>query len=205
MIDQLPQYKCHKVVRAAKIVGFDKMPDRGTRYRDVAIRLEGQDEPVVVDEHWIDRHTPLAGGYLVIYEDGYKSYSPLDVFEAGYTPLNDQAPPPEPPSPAQRAFVSNHFVDNDGNDAGGTTFGRGFAIGWQHGPLGRGEDRKEPNGAFVDDVIMSAADRIRFYQESRFACEDNQEALDHLQAALSCLQRRTADREARGVEGVNEQ
>ena len=45
--------------------------------------------------------------------------------------------------------TSNHFSDGNGNPAGGTTYGNGFAIGWQNGPLGRGPDRIEPNGAFV--------------------------------------------------------
>jgi hypothetical protein len=32
--------------------------------------------------------------------------------------------------------IANHFSDADGNPAGGTTFGQGFCIGWQNGPLG---------------------------------------------------------------------
>lgn len=100
---------------------------------------------------------------------------------------------------------SSHFSDANGNPAGGTTFGNGFAIGWQNGPLGRGEERKEPNGAFVEDVIQAAADRIRHYQQSRFACEDNAVALTHLELALMALSRRTASREDRGVEGTHEE
>lgn len=34
-------------------------------------------------------------------------------------------------------FKATHFQDPNGNPAGGTTFGNGFAIGWQNGPLGR--------------------------------------------------------------------
>ena len=100
-------------------------------------------------------------------------------------------------------FTSNQFSDADGNPAGGTTYGPGFAIGWQNGPLGRDGDRQEPNGAFVETVIKAAADRIEFYQRSKFASADNQEALDHLNSALAALHRRTAEREARQVEGTH--
>lgn len=35
---------------------------------------------------WEVRYKPVVGGYYVVYEpDGYASFSPADVFEAGYT------------------------------------------------------------------------------------------------------------------------
>lgn len=108
---------------------------------------------------------------------------------------------------------SEHWSDESGNPAGGNTFGQGFAIGWQHGPLGRHVDgpdgcvtgctRKEQNGAFVEDVIEAAADRIRYYQKSKFACGPNERALQHLEAALYELNSRTQVREARQVEGTH--
>ena len=114
---------------------------------------------------------------------------------------------------------AEHWNDANGNPEGGTTFGNGFAIGWQHGPLGRhtadcGTDRAEfkcspdcsrhdPNGAFVEDVIEAAADRIRYYQSSKFASDYNANALFHLENALSALYQRTKDREAKGVEGTH--
>lgn len=102
-------------------------------------------------------------------------------------------------------FESSHFTDA-ANDApeGGQTFGPGFTIAWQRGPLGRGVDRQPQNGAFVEDVIGAAADRIEYYQGSRFACDDNAEALQHLRLALAALNRRTAAREARQVEGTHD-
>ena len=100
-------------------------------------------------------------------------------------------------------FKSNHFADSEGNPSGGTTFGQGFAIGWQNGPLGRGADRKEPNGAFVEDIIAAARDRLEFYQSSKFACEANETAIEHLAAALGVLNARTAERERRAVEGTH--
>jgi hypothetical protein len=100
-------------------------------------------------------------------------------------------------------FKSQHWADPDGNPAGGSTYGTGFAISWQNGPLGRDPERKEPNGAFVEDVIAAAADRIDYYQQSRFACEANASALLFLRSALQALNTRTADREQRGVEGTH--
>lgn len=101
-------------------------------------------------------------------------------------------------------ITSNHFTDSEGNPAGGTTYGNGFTIGWQNGPLGRGEDRQPPNGAFVEDVIQAAIDRIEFYQRSKFACERNEATLKYLGLALESQRSRTADREDRKVEGTHE-
>lgn len=99
---------------------------------------------------------------------------------------------------------SHHFSDSEGRPCGGTTYGRGFAISWQNGSLGRGEGREEPNGAFVEDVIKAAIGRLHYYQQSPFACAENAAAFDHLCLALACLERRTREREARGVEGTHE-
>ncbi len=103
---------------------------------------------------------------------------------------------------AAQGFFSEHWSDDNGNPAGGCTSGRGFVVSWQNGPLGRGNDRR-PNGAFVEDVIAAAEDRIEFYQSSKFACDYNAEAIDHLRKAIDALQRRTRDRKAKGVEGTH--
>ncbi len=94
-------------------------------------------------------------------------------------------------------------VDGDGNPAGGTVHGVGLAIKWQKGPLGRGAERLEPNGAFVEGVIMAALQRLQHYQGSKFACAENDKAIAGLSAALEALDSRTAKREARGVEGTH--
>lgn len=100
---------------------------------------------------------------------------------------------------------SVHWVDAQGNPAGGSTFGNGFAISWQNGPLGRGAERRKPNGAFVEDVIAAAIHRLEFYQAGKFACTANARALASLQDAAKVLAERTKDREARGVEGINKE
>ncbi len=100
-------------------------------------------------------------------------------------------------------FTSQHWNDASGAPAGGTSFGAGLCVSWQNGPLGRGEDRKAPNGAFVETVIAVAKDRLAYYQSTRFASEFNAEAIRHLEAALAALNARTANREARAVEGTH--
>lgn len=99
---------------------------------------------------------------------------------------------------------SSQFSDESGAPEGGVTQSTGLLVSWQRGPLGRGEERKEPNGAFVETVIAAAIDRLEFYQRSRFNCEENAKALDHLNEALAVLSSRTREREARGVEGTHE-
>lgn len=103
----------------------------------------------------------------------------------------------------KQGFFEQHFTDERGRPMGGVSSGRGFTIAWQHGPLGRGPERREPNGAFVEDVIGAAVGRIEFYQGSEFRCDENAMALEYLRRALAILEARTAQREARGVEGTH--
>lgn len=110
-----------------------------------------------------------------------------------------------PPTERLPATMNSYqFSDAEGNPEGGQTFGRGFTIAWQRGPLGRGEQRQEPNGAFVEDIIRAALDRLEFYQEGKFNCQENATAIQHLKAALASLESRTARREAAGTEGTHE-
>lgn len=105
-------------------------------------------------------------------------------------------------------------VDHHGNPAGGTVKGTGLSVRWQDGPLrvpiqpAVGDSRlgsvPSRNGAFVEDVIDAAITRLRFYQSSKFACEENEIALDLLMAARGQLDERTKARLARGVEGTHE-
>lgn len=100
-------------------------------------------------------------------------------------------------------FDSAHFYDANGNPAGGQSFAVGISINWQNGPLCVDGTRKEPNGAFVETVLAIARDRLKFYQQGKFNCEKNTLAIDAINEALRHLNERTADREARGVEGTH--
>ena len=101
--------------------------------------------------------------------------------------------------------VSNE-VDENGNPAGGYAKGVGMEINWQNGPLGRGDGRKSPNGAFVETVLAAVTQRIEFYQTAqnkRFACRENAIAITKIEEALMWLDSRTKAREARLVEGTH--
>lgn len=106
----------------------------------------------------------------------------------------------------KQRLVQDQKLDGNGNPAGGVTVGVGINITWQDGPLGRGSDRKEPNGAFVESVVQAAIGRLEFYQRAnigKFACRENAIALTHLETALMWLEKRTRDREERDVEGTH--
>lgn len=100
-------------------------------------------------------------------------------------------------------IVESHQNDDQGRPAGGTSSATGIAVQWQDGPLGRGEERVPANGAFVEDVVAIAIGRIRFYQVSEFACDENARALEHLEAAARDLDSRTQRRESEGTEGTH--
>lgn len=98
-----------------------------------------------------------------------------------------------------------HDFDEAGNPSGGQTTGKGFVINWQQGPLvTESGERREPNGAFVEDVIAACVGRIQHYQNSKFECRENALAITKLEEALHWLDHRARDREARGVEGTHE-
>lgn len=106
----------------------------------------------------------------------------------------------------RQGFDSQNLVDERGFPAGGFVRGTGIRIDWQNGPLGRGPDRKPPNGAFVEDVIAAALQRLEFYQEANgqaFSCKENALAIAHLHAALRELDSRTQRREADQTEGTH--
>lgn len=104
----------------------------------------------------------------------------------------------------QAPFFAEHWIDENANPEGGTSWGNGFCISWQHGPLGEYDTpgRKMPNGAFVETVTAAVVDRIKFYQQY-FPCQENAEALDYLAHALEALNRRTNRRIKEGVEGTH--
>ncbi len=100
-------------------------------------------------------------------------------------------------------IIHTHKFNDEGNPTGGSAIGTGIEINWQDGPLGRGSDRLEPNGAFVEGVIESAIGRLEFFQESKFKCRENALAITKLEEALHWLDHRTSSREKREVEGTH--
>lgn len=58
------------------------------------------------------------------------------------------------------------------------------------------------NGCQVDTIIEAARHILQGFQ-AKFPCHENDAAISHLDSALDWLERRTADREARDVEGTS--
>lgn len=81
---KLAEYKCHKTVQAGMIVDFD-LNEQG----DNILVLKDDPEPLIVSEDYMHKHMPQKGGYYVMYEDGYESFSPAKAFEAGYTKVEE--------------------------------------------------------------------------------------------------------------------
>jgi hypothetical protein len=59
------------------------------------------------------------------------------------------------------------------------------------------------NGITNEVLLAIVADRLRGFQSSPYACQENAEALECTEAALRRLHDRTRAREARGVEGTH--
>jgi hypothetical protein len=83
-----PLYRCHKQVWALKIKAVlnrnEALPE------DDGERVMTFSDPgyeacaLVVNAAYMTKHQPEAGGYYVVYGDGYKSFSPATAFEEGY-------------------------------------------------------------------------------------------------------------------------
>lgn len=90
---EMPRYKCHKEVWALKIknIEFDRDKARQEqRETDGSATITPEDDRYAqfkVDGDYVWKHKPEAGGYYVVYADGYKSYSPAKAFEDGYSPI----------------------------------------------------------------------------------------------------------------------
>lgn len=79
---EMPRYQCHKQVWALKIREVRSQAPGAIIVPDDAGYSEFD-----VDEDYMQKHKPAAGGYYVVYKDGYQSFSPAEAFEDGYTRL----------------------------------------------------------------------------------------------------------------------
>ena len=79
---QMPRYVCHKEVWALKIKDVIAHPSGNG---SVLVIEDKGFAPVLVSTQWVMKHSPQAGGYYVVYKDGYKSFSPAEAFQSGYT------------------------------------------------------------------------------------------------------------------------
>lgn len=76
--------------------------------------------------------------------------------------------------------------------------------GTEHGFMFQRGPRRAPGstpGLMEDDLLAILEDRLQAFQAGPFACPENQLALEGVQTARGALNRRVADRLARGVLG----
>ena len=103
-------------------------------------------------------------------------------------------------------------TDEHGNPTGGGVYDAThgdtpkFTIEWQDGPRGINANGSlgESNGAFVEDSIFAAIQRLQFFQESKYKTRENAIAITKLEEALMVLTMRRLDRADRAVEGKHE-
>jgi hypothetical protein len=92
---EMPRYKCHKIVHALKIASVELRRPTINELQEIldggkggpaAIIMPAEEGfgPFPVSQEYITKHKPEAGGYYVVYDDGYASFSPAKAFEEGY-------------------------------------------------------------------------------------------------------------------------
>lgn len=72
-------------------------------------------------------------------------------------------------------------------------------INFQSGPI----KENGVNGCQNEDLLKIVIDRLQCFQAGQYSCRENALALTHIQEALMWLERRTLERQNRGVEGLN--
>jgi hypothetical protein len=84
---EMPKYRSHKTVWALKIASVVDPTNPGdeTDGSRVLTFEDSEYAPMRVALAFVRKHDPKAGGYYVVYEDGYASWSPAEAFESGYT------------------------------------------------------------------------------------------------------------------------
>lgn len=60
------------------------------------------------------------------------------------------------------------------------------------------------NGIANEDALVMVLVRLEGFQKTQFACEENAQAIEHIEAALKVLRERTNKRATRNVEGTSQ-
>lgn len=114
-----------------------------------------------------------------------------------------------------KLVATNHLDENE-NPTGGEvrleiSGHPELLVKWQDGPRGTGETNADgspvltdPNGAFVEDVLWAALQRLEFFNNSKYRDRANSMAITHIEQALQALKDRQLERSHRNVEGKHE-
>lgn len=148
----LPLWKCHKVVGGSKIVDAQILPGGG------GILVLECGFSATVDKHYVDKHSPLAGGYFVVYEDGYQSFSPAEAFKNGYTRIEERAtsPGPQPIRLTQFQIVAIAEVCHETNRAYCKTLCDNSQVPWDETPVENKTSSIEEVEAHLNNPLMTA-------------------------------------------------
>ena len=90
---EMPRYQSHKIVHALKLDAVRHGHSADGEIKNGSCVLYPADKaynPLEVDGDWCHAKISIKDddcGYLVVYEDGYTSWSPTKAFEEGYTRL----------------------------------------------------------------------------------------------------------------------
>lgn len=103
-IRELPQYQSHKKVRALCIKSIEVTDSCGNA---LIYPVEEGYAPIKVSREYMEKHEPHDGGYWVLYEGGYQSFSPAQPFLKGNKPVNRK--PYENASPIMQHFSHVHL------------------------------------------------------------------------------------------------
>lgn len=59
------------------------------------------------------------------------------------------------------------------------------------------------NGCHNEDLLAIVIHRLQGFQSGAYRCDDNEDAISHIECALEMLAARTLERNKRGVEGTS--
>lgn len=171
---KLSRWKCHKVVRAGRIVSaeFNEATHQWV--------VDTSDGPTMC----LPMHTRITGnnpigGYVVEYDDGHLSWSPAAAFEAGYTQISGTGA--YVPAPGHQYAL-----------AGGQTL--------QFLDKRQGATPEDPlvlarDGTTNEEVIDALIDRLTTMNAPPWSCRENSLAITKLEEAKMWLESRRARRE----------
>jgi hypothetical protein len=84
----LPEYLCHKKVWALKIEEI-RQPVEIAESEVEIVFADKRYPSIFWDRKFPNTATPEAGWYYVVYTDGFRSFSPTEAFESGYSLIDD--------------------------------------------------------------------------------------------------------------------
>lgn len=150
---------------------------------------------------------PNDEGYLVEYEDGYISWSPKLTFESAYRKAGSLVDLKHDllTNKYTRVLHEKEFKVNAPRhfevyaDAGQPVPYLVGNVDFQEGAI----NESGVNGVMNEDLIAMVICRLEHFQETEFACYENDLAIVKLEEALLWLRKRTMGREQRGVEGTH--